>query len=125
MPGKYLSPLCVEELEGDLHKLCFPFAYRTSKGKRITVPKGFVTDYASTGPMSWRYSQSGPWKFAATLHDYLYTLGGCECSRKEADWVLWDAMSTTGIKWRVRVEFYLMVRMFGWMFWKHAEKEAA
>ncbi|MNL28334.1 hypothetical protein D3C87_1499730 [compost metagenome] len=83
----------------------------------ITVPKGFVTDYASVSvlqnlllaPIFVLVADYGD--KAATVHDYLYTQA--KLSRKECDQVLYRALLAEGLeKWRATL-FWLGVRVGG------------
>lgn len=64
----------------------------------ITVPKGFVSDFAS---MPWIVRRTlpsfGPWARAAVLHDYLYVTKGEDgkWTRPQADDFLREAMEAT------------------------------
>lgn len=83
----------------------------------ITVPKGFVTDYASVSvlqnlilaPVFVLVADYGD--KAATVHDMLYT--EAKLSRKECDQVLYRALLAEGLeKWRAWL-FYAGVRVGG------------
>ena len=71
----------------------------------ITVPKGFITNYASIEvfhnvllyPIYALFAGYG--NYASTVHDYLYTTASV--SRKEADDVFYDALRKEGVaRWR-------------------------
>jgi len=83
---------------------------------RVTVPAGFVTDFASSPPAVW--SLIPPWgKYgkAAVVHDYLYQTKAR--SRKEADDIFREAMVVLQVD-SVRVFLmYWAVRLFGWLAW--------
>lgn len=83
----------------------------------ITVPAGFVTDYASVSvlqhlifaPIFVLVADYGD--KSATVHDYLYTQ--TKLSRKDCDQVLYRALLAEGLeKWRARL-FWLGVRVGG------------
>lgn len=60
-------------------------------GEVITVPAGFVTDFASVPWYGrWRISVLGKHSIPAIVHDYLYWEQ--RCSREEADKILREAM---------------------------------
>src|SRR5581483_11550278 len=65
-----------------------PFTYTIGQTTyRITVPAGFVTDFASIpAPMRGFLSPTGQEGRAAIIHDYLYW--NQPCTREQADWVL-------------------------------------
>lgn len=71
----------------------------------ITIPKGFITNYASIGvfhnvflfPIYALFSGYG--NYASTVHDYLYTFH--KMSRKDADEVFYQALRSEGVAhWR-------------------------
>lgn len=62
----------------------------------ITIPAGFVTDYASVPRgLHWLIPPDGPYAKAAVLHDYLYATG--IYSRSISDGIFKQAMSETSI----------------------------
>ncbi len=64
-------------------------------GQMITVPAGFVTDFASVPWYArWRISVLGKHSIAAIVHDYLYWEQ--RCTRDEADAILREAMDEYG-----------------------------
>lgn len=83
-------------------------------GARIDVPKGFVTDFASTPRILWSiFPPWGVWNKAAIIHDFLYQ--NTVASRFICDAIFRDAMASLGVPaWR-RVLMYYAVRLFGWM----------
>lgn len=98
-----------------------PYAIRDTN-KEITIPKGFVTDYASIPrafcmllPQQGRYSRS------AIIHDYLYWKQ--ECSRKQSDRLMFVAMTESGVDSDTRDKIYKAIRLFGQTAWDSNEKE--
>jgi hypothetical protein len=62
-----------------------------STNDTITVPTGFVTDFASIPRALWTLlSPTGPYRLAAVVHDWLYWDQGC--TRDQADNLLYIAM---------------------------------
>ncbi len=103
-------------------------------GLRISVPSGFVTDFASSPRLLWPIvSPWGKWGKAAVLHDYLYQNKGhwdwrpwgepnhesfIPCCREYADYIFLEAMEVLGVApWRRKL-MYWGVRLFGWLAWK-------
>ncbi len=82
--------------DGTNFVLTDPLLYRVQKtGRTITVPAGFVTDFAS---VPW-YARSvisvlGRHSIAAIVHDYLYW--DQRCTRDQADALLAEAMAEYG-----------------------------
>jgi len=128
--SSFVTPLVVEEYGGRLWRLHFQFTYeRWCKGSRdrITVPAGFVFDFASIPkfllpllPFWAKYNK------ACVLHDYLYRpdcrYWAGKLSRKMADYVFHGAMLVAFRHHRSgRVVAYLewlAVRLFGWLAYK-------
>jgi len=78
-------------------------------GIKVTVPTGFVTDFASSPQFIWPLVPPvGPYCEAAVVHDYLCGLPGV--SRFLADAIFREAMAKQGVPtWR-RVLMYYFVR---------------
>lgn len=121
----FTSPLVVSPLpDGRNWMLMLPFTYHVGSeysNKTIKVPKGFITDFASTPPaIYWLIPPWGRYGKAAVLHDYLYQ--SHKCSRKQADDIFLEAMEVLGVeKWR-RFLMYRAVRMFGCLAWHSRRK---
>lgn len=82
----------------------------------ITVPAGFVTDFASIpffvfllSPMNGMVSDYGR---SAVIHDYLYVTG--LVGRERADDTFYSAMLCEDVLWPTRVVMWAAVRCFGW-----------
>jgi len=83
----------------------------------ISVPAGFVTDFASVPrlPLTWLLAGDVAHK-SAVVHDYLYRTGGGPCGydRAECDQVFLAGMVEEGVSaWRRRL-MYWAVRAGGW-----------
>ncbi len=79
----------------------------------ITVPKGFVTDFASIPQPFWAtgLSPNGKYSKAAIVHDYLYWTQGC--TRRQADNILMIAMKESDVDVTTRAAIYEGVRLGG------------
>lgn len=86
----------------------------------ITVPQGFITDFASVPRVLWwlippigkRYMH------AAAAHDCIYRTPTMRLSRSYADNLFKEEMIRQAAQgWRV-VSMYYMVRLFGWLSYK-------
>ena len=97
-------------LEGDV-TVCL------EDGKCFTVPKGFITDFASVPRCFWSLiPPMGRYGKAALLHDYLYNTKSV--SRREADRIFLKTMLMMEVpKWKAYV-MYVAVRVFGWLRWR-------
>jgi hypothetical protein len=89
------------------------FAYASDVAKKtITVPAGFVTDFASVPRIPLVYDGLGDlFQRAAVVHDKLYSTG--EVTRDIADQVLLEAMALDGVSWVKRKLVYAGVRVGG------------
>lgn len=99
----------------------------------VTVPRGFITDLASTPQimhgLPW-FDPSGEGRWGALPHDYLYAshrlnwtdvenghvFGHAE-PRSWCDRVLRQALIDGGMSWRLAQAYYLGVRLGGWWPW--------
>lgn len=87
-------------------------------GECLTVPVGFITDFASI-PKGFRdrlpaFREYAP---AAVVHDYLYTTHNIQ-SRLTADRMFLKAMKDCGTPLKGRLAMFLAVRLFGRGAWK-------
>ena len=90
---------------------------------KVTVPKGFVTDFASIPEPLWSFglSPKGKYTQAAIVHDYLYWTQ--VCTRKQADNIMLIAMKEHGVSKIKRTEIYSGVRIGGKGPWKKNTEE--
>lgn len=93
-----------------------PFTFVSPSQGRITVERGFDTDYASIPRPFWAiYPPDGSYTEAAVIHDWLYWYQPME--RSEADTVFLEGMEELGVPWARRQLIYRSVRLGGWMAW--------
>lgn len=118
--SSFTSELIVSPLkDGRRWKLCKKFTYHIgSKYSRhwVKVPKGFVTDFASSPFFVWSFIPSwGRWGKAAVLHDYMYQTNykiPYLKTRRDADNIFREAMGVLGVD-KVRLFLiYWSVRLF-------------
>ena len=97
-----------------------PFTYHIGfkdSGNSITVPAGFVTDFASVpNPLRGFIPQWGIYGKAAVLHDYIYLTH--DLTRLEADNLFLEAMVALNTPRWQRTVMFLAVRIFGFLSWK-------
>ena len=115
--SSFTSPLKVEVYDcGRVYILTESFCYyREDKSKKdIIVPKGFMTDFASTPRILWSVLPPfGRYAKCAVLHDYL-----CEefhkgkCNRNEADRIFLESMEAISIPFFTKWSLYLGVRIY-------------
>jgi hypothetical protein len=88
-----------------------PMSYQIGKSRdSITVPAGFVTEFASIPRSLWSaLSPVGEHERAAIVHDYLYWFQPCE--REETDNLLMIAMREAGVSDLQRGAVYAGVRV--------------
>lgn len=101
--GKFLTPLKVELIQHEKAgqkakwRLIEPLIYQSNTVGIVTVPCGFVTDFASVPRVPIAYLLTGGLAHAAAVvHDFLYTAphrtgSGMTVTRAEADKVLLGA----------------------------------
>ena len=103
--------LDLEFIDGRNWRLLKAFPYH---GERFggTVPKGFLTDFASVPKILWNLlPPTGEYGPAAVIHDYLYRTA--RVTRADADWTFLEAMTRLGVPWLIRHAMYRAVRLFG------------
>ena len=133
--SNFKTPLIVSPLpDGRRWKLHTKFVYEgaiyvAADGVTVfplTIPAGFVTDFASVPWPFWSFIRPwGKWGKAAVVHDWLYQTHRAEygpysarIDRRFADDIFLEAMIILGVKpWRRKL-MYWGVRLFGWLAWK-------
>lgn len=86
----------------------------------LSVPAGFVTDFASIPRALWPVigHPAGPYVQAAVLHDCLYREPGMFVTRAKADAIFLEAMEVLGVSWWRRRAMWAAVRAFGGAAWE-------
>jgi hypothetical protein len=120
--GKFVRPLRLESLpDGRTWRLLEDFSYSTDDGATIRVPAGFITDLASIPRVLWRLLPPiGRYNRAAVIHDFLYAQhrGGSDAiTREQADGILYEAMTDSGVDPVTRWLVWAGVRIGGWAAW--------
>lgn len=135
--SKFLTPLRVEDVNGDVWTLFEPLRYFSElAGGILEVEAGFKTDFASIPGFAQNLiSKNGLWDFGAVLHDKLYSENGRidveqidgatverTFPRNVCDAILLEAMQAKGVGVIRRTLIFHAVRHFGWAAWnKHAK----
>jgi len=123
--SSFTSPLIVKihTKNPQERELYAPFTYVTNKGDKITVPKGFFTNFASVPRgLWWAMPPLDTYGKAAVIHDYLYRTPGLGYTRKEADDILKEACQVLGVS-PIKINIlYSAVRTFGWRAWNKWRK---
>jgi len=87
----------------------------------VTVPKGFVTGFASIPPVFYAVLRPyNKYAHAAVVHEYLYWKQNR--SRREADRIFLSAMEDLEVNKEVRLLIYRAVRWGGGSFWEQNKK---
>jgi len=107
----WLSKLKVKYIEGTkdpkLYELTQPLIWGD-----IIVPKGFVTDFASTPKyIHWLYKPQGKYSKASVVHDFMYSVNWY--TRKIADKTFLEIMLHDKVSRFTAYSFYYSVRLFG------------
>jgi hypothetical protein len=107
-----------------LENLDFIIQLDDKSAATMRVPKGFVTDLASTPREIWSlYPPFGKYLTASILHDYLYWRR--TCTRKQADKILYQTMRDAGVDQETQSRFYVALELAGDKAWKTNEVEKA
>ena len=108
--SRFVTTLKTEQTDRRTYMLLDDLVLADDDERTITVPAGFVTDFASIKVLHNAFLfvlfalVSGYGNYAATVHDWLYEHGSL--TRKEADAVLYRALRAEGVaRWRA------------WLFW--------
>jgi len=118
---RFEDALDLEYIDGRNWRVTHDFFYDTDvplKDRRIVMPCGFVTDFASIPRFLWTLISpttgllGGDYGKAAVVHDRLYRTPGL-ATRGQADRVLLEAMRFLGVPWHVRWTIYAGVRVGG------------
>jgi hypothetical protein len=90
----------------------------------VTVPRGFVTDFATIPPiLQSLIQQNGPHLLPAVIHDYLYW--NQSCTRDQADQIFLLAMTENKVSATERIAMYQAVRAAGEFAWTSNARERA
>ena len=121
---RFTAPLDVRQVGGDRWMTLRSFSFYVTHDRKelITVPAGFITDFASVpAVVRWLIPKSGKHNQAAVLHDFLYQnlknqwagWVGKRYTRKECDGHFLEGMRILGVNWVKRYTMYRAVRRFG------------
>lgn len=84
----------------------------TMKDREFTIPKGFITDLASTPRILWSvFPPSDVYTEAAVIHDHQYSI--CVFHRKDVDKEFKRLLEESGVGPIRRNLMYAAVRLFG------------
>ena len=119
--SQFTTPLVVELIGENLWRVYESFEYHVGSypsNEIITVPKGFVTNFASAPRICWCIVSpvDGHGK-AAVLHDYLYEIK-YKNNRKYCDKIFLEALEVLKVNIIKRYLMFYAVRLVGWIYWK-------
>jgi len=83
-----------------------------------TVPKGFISDFASIPQILWPVFNPNEFKVIppAILHDFMYACPN-DVSRAEADSIFYSALIDNLVSPVKAYVYYIAVRLFGWKYY--------
>ena len=113
---RFRHPLDLEYIDGHQWKVLSAFDYYTDVPPVpvISVPVGFVTDFASIPRPLWNvFSPTGTYGKAAVIHDTIYRTATLPVTRAGADAIFLEAMTALSVNWVTRNILYRGVRIFG------------
>ena len=123
MSDEFLDPLEIEYIDGRKWRVATAFDFLVECGEKclirpITVPAGFVTDFASIPRAFWTIlPPTGKYGKAAVIHDYLYVMGGDlppdKFTKADADRIFYEAMGVLGVGSVTRYVMWKAVSAFG------------
>ena len=122
--SNFTQPLTVTKIDTRRWKLERAFTYYINEegGESITVPKLFITDFASVPRIFWTlFPPDGRYTQSAVLHDYLYFKQ--IYSRRRSDRIFLESMKVLKVSWWRRRSMWVAVRSFGFIPWnRHAKR---
>ena len=122
--SSFTEPLEASPFSDDMVKwiLTKEFTYMIGdldSNQKVVVPKGFVTDFATTWPFHWLLPRQGKYGKAAVVHDYLCTNKTIlvddkpvKITRKKADQIFLEAMEVSKVNVILRYLMYGYVRLY-------------
>lgn len=123
-PHAVANPLYLGRFSDRIYYLLKDISWSPNPGqspKPVTVPPGFVTDFASIPRAFWSILPTdGPYVFAAIIHDFLYW--SQTTNRDEADLVLKYAMEDFKVGAATIATIYSGVRIGGSLAWDENAK---
>lgn len=115
-----VGALHVSRFVEPVYFLLKPIIWKPNTGQEaypaVTVPKGFVTDFASIPSIFFSILRAdGEYTYPAIIHDYLYWAQTTK--RSTADAILGFAMEDFKVNWGARSIIYRSVRLGGGSAW--------
>ncbi len=122
--SQFTRPCRVEIIGPMLFSVLEPFDYhigRYPSDRVISVPEGFITDFASIPKIFWSIlSPIDEYAKAAVLHDFMYA--AAPYNRLRCEEIFLEAMTVLKVpEWKKKC-IYRAVYLFGWRRWNELRK---
>jgi hypothetical protein len=116
--NRFPKPLLLQWVAPRKAILLKPFVFISPTRGKVTVEKGFDTDYASIPRIFWSvYPPDGSYVKPAVVHDADYWHQAV--TREVADATFLEGMKEVGVPLLRRQLIYRSVRAFGWLAWNN------
>lgn len=111
----FKQPVSLNFIKANTFQLTKDFEYHVGSFPSrdiIIVPKGFVTDLASSPRLLWSiFPPTGSYGKASIIHDFLLEEG--RRPKKECDKIFLEAMKIDNVPFFTRIIIYISVRIWG------------
>lgn len=113
----FLNEISLTPIDDNTFELNKNF-YAFDGRRHYTVPKGFVSDFASIPQLLWPAFNPNEFKVIppAILHDFMYACPN-DVSRAEADSIFYSALIDNLVNPVKAYAYYIAVRLFGWKYY--------
>ena len=121
--SSFTKPLTVTKIDARRWKIERAFTYYINEegGESITVPKFFLTDFASVPRIFWTiFPPDGRYTQSAVVHDFLYFKQ--IYTRRKSDRIFLQAMKYLKVSWWKRRMMWTAVRVGGFRPWNRHKK---
>ncbi len=114
----------IDGIKPDCFMLSVPVDYVLTNSKRITLPRGLETDFASIPRLFWNIYPPHwePYRHPAIVHDYLYMEQTIIVSRAFADMEFRRMLLRNGVSKFTAYLFWTIIRLFGAKRWNKYKK---
>lgn len=129
LKARFLSPLRLEDIDGQHMQLIEPLRFYSAKLRRIVwVSPPFVTDFASIPRGFWNLiPKNGLWDKPAVIHDAAYRMqlrdvtgAFFPATKAQADTLFKEGLDVQGVGTFTRTAMYWAVKLFGHGAWQKA-----
>ena len=117
--SSFTEYLYVKKISSRKWEVTRAFDYHVGKegsGEVVSIPKGFITDFASSPRITWIFfPPDGKYTQAAVLHDYLIKTK--QYSRTKTNKIFLEAMEVLGVPLWKRLMMYWSCQVWTYIFW--------